>query len=270
MTETNILQGNFVRGTLAHTIQFLATSNREGRLTLQSGPQTAQIIFFDGQAIVATCNASMGEAAVASILSFETGSFEFVRLLINPGSFPEGARISRMLSNLLMSTQSEQSSQSNPAATFEQKITGASVPTLQPPKHGNPVHLEQMAWTLMPKMDGNRTVSEIARELQLSEQSVILELQSMLANGLIQVTQRISHVPTGLVDEVRKVVVQLTGPMGSIMLEDVADDLEVDLQALPMTSLREFLTLIQMQMPSERQAVYANAINQILKHFRLI
>jgi Domain of unknown function (DUF4388) len=269
MTDTNILQGSFVRGTLAQTIQYLATSNREGRLTLQSGPQTAQIIVFDGQAIVATCNASMGETAVASILSFENGHFEFVRLLINPSSFPAGARISRMLSNLLMSTTGEQHPQPTTSSS-EQKITAASVPTLQPPKHGNPVHLEQMAWMLMPKMDGNRTVSEIARELQLSEQSVILELQSMLTNGLIQVTQRISHVPAGLVEEIRKVVVQLTGPMGAFVLEDVADDLEVDLQALPTTSLREFLTLIQMQIPSERQAVYANSINQILKHFRLI
>jgi hypothetical protein len=270
MTETNILQGSFVRGTLAHTIQYLATSNREGRLTLQSGPQTAQIIFFDGQAIVATCNASMGEAAVASILGFETGSFEFVRLLINPGSYPPGTRISKLLSNLLMSRANEQSTPQHPTSSSEQQITAASVPTLQPPKHGNPVHLEQMAWTLMPKMDGNRTVSEIARELQLPEQRVILELQSMLANGLIQVTQRISHVPAELVNEIRKVVVQITGPMGAFVLEDVADDLEVDLQAIPTTSLREFLTLIQMQIPSERQAVYANAINQILKHFRLI
>lgn len=267
MTQANILEGIFERGTLAYTIQSLATSNREGRLMLQCGHRHANLVFFDGDVIAATCEPLSGEAAITEVMTFTDGQFEFIRLLINPGSFPAATRVSRMVSNLFMSSASAPAVPETPAA---RQIHAQSVPTLQPPQHGKGVQLEPMVWTLMPMLNGQHSVREIAQALQLEEGTVIRELEALLANDLISVTQRLSTVAPELIDAIRRVVVQVTGPMGEFVLEDVADDLSVDLRAMPSKMLREFLTRIQAQMPRERQAVYANAINQVLKHFKLI
>ena len=271
MTGTNSLQGTFERDTLPHTIQYLAASNREGRLTLRSGSRMANVVFFDGNVVAANCEALGGETAIAELLAFPNGQFEFVQMTVTIGNLPAMHRISKSLSSLLMSAMVERDTldtrESKPA---QASITGGSVPTLQTPKDGVSVQLSRTAWMLMPRMDGQHTVSEIAQALQLNERTVILELESMLQNGLVQVIQRVSNAPEGLVEAVRKVVVQICGPMGSFVIDDVSDDLGVDLQALPSASIREFLTRIQAQMPPERQGAYATAINQVLKQFRLI
>jgi hypothetical protein len=276
MTRANILEGIFERGTLAHTIQSLAASSREGRLMLRCSHHHANLVFFDGDVIAATCEPLAdaplsepisGEAAIAEVMTFTDGQFEFIRLLINPGSFPAATRVSKMVSNLFMSSASAPAVSETPATW---QINAQSVPTLQPPQHGNGVQLEQMAWTLMPKLTGQHSVREIAQALQLEEGLVIRELEALLANDLISVTQRLSTVAPELIDAIRRVVVQVTGPMGEFVLEDIGDDLSVDLRDMPSKMLREFLTRIQAQMPKERQAVYDNSINQVLKHFKLI
>ena len=270
MTGTNSLQGTFERDTLPHTIQYLAGSNREGRLTLRSGSRMANVVFFDGNVVAANCEALGGETAIAELLAFGNGQFEFVQMAVNTGSLPVMHRISKSLSSLLMSAMVQRDMDTRESKPAQPTITGSSVPTLQTPKDGASVQLSRTAWMLMPRMDGQHTVSEIAQALQLNERTVILELESMLQSGLVQVIQRVSNAPDGLVEAVRKVVVQICGPMGSFVLDDVGEDLGVDLEALPSASLREFLTRIQAQMPPERQAIYANAINQVLKQFRLI
>ena len=270
MTGTNSLQGTFERDTLPHTIQYLAGSNREGRLTLRSGSRMANVVFFDGNVVAASCEALGGETAIAELLAFGNGQFEFVQMAVNTGSLPVMHRISKSLSSLLMSAMVQRDMDTRESKPAQPTITGSSVPTLQTPKDGVSVQLSRTAWMLMPRMDGQHTVSEIAQALQLNERTVILELESMLQSGLVQVIQRVSNAPDGLVEAVRKVVVQICGPMGSFVLDDVGEDLGVDLEALPSASLREFLTRIQAQMPPERQAIYANAINQVLKQFRLI
>lgn len=270
MTGTNSLQGTFERDTLPHTIQYLAGSNREGRLTLRSGSRMANVVFFDGNVVAASCEALGGETAIAELLAFGNGQFEFVQMAVNTGSLPVMHRISKSLSSLLMSAMVQRDMDTRESKPAQPTITGSSVPTLQTPKDGASVQLSRTAWMLMPRMDGQHTVSEIAQALQLNERTVILELESMLQSGLVQVIQRVSNAPDGLVEAVRKVVVQICGPMGSFVLDDVGEDLGVDLEALPSASLREFLTRIQAQMPPERQAIYANAINQVLKQFRLI
>jgi Domain of unknown function (DUF4388) len=271
MIGMNSLQGTFERDTLPHTIQYLAASNREGRLILRSGSRIANVVFYDGNVVAANCESWGGESAIAELLAFSNGQFEFVQMTVNTDSLPSTQRISKSLSSLLMSAMVERDTldtrESKPA---QPTITGSSVPTLQTPKDGATVQLSRTAWMLMPRMDGQHTVSEIAQALQLNERTVILELESMLQNGLVQVIQRVNNAPDGLVEAVRKVVVQICGPMGSFVLDDVADDLGIDLEALPSVSIREFLTRIQTQMPPERQSAYANAINQVLKQFKLI
>jgi prepilin-type processing-associated H-X9-DG protein len=271
MTGTNSLQGTFERDTLPHTIQYLAASNREGRLTLRSGYRMANVVFFDGNVVAANCEALGGETAIAELLAFPNGQFEFVQMSVNTVGLPSQHRISKSLSSLLMSAMVQRDTldtrESKPA---QPSITGSSVPTLQTPKDGVSVQLSRTAWMLMPRMDGQHSVSEIAQILQLNERTVILELESMLQSGLVQVTQRVNNAPEGLVEAVRRVVVQICGPMGSFVLDDVGEDLGIDLKALPSASIREFLTRIQAQMPPERQAAYANAINQVLKQFKLI
>ncbi len=272
MTGTKSLQGTFEWDSLPQMIQYLAASNQEGRLTLQSGTRTATVIYFEGNVVAASCGPIIGEAAVTALLSFNQGQFEFTQMPIQLDSLPTATRITKPLSALLLSAAVERDTLDTRESrqSVQNLITPKTVPIMQPPKPGVSVQLDKAAWLIMPKMDGKRTVAEIARELQLEEYTVIVQLESMLSSGLIQVTQRVAGVPAGLIEAIKKVVVQLTGPMGFFLLEDIAEDLSLDLQNIPMASLREFLTRIQAQMPPERQAAYANEINQALKQFKLI
>lgn len=272
MTGTKSLQGTFERDSLPQMIQYLAASSHEGRLTLQSGSRTATVVYFEGNVVAATCEPAVGEAAVAELLAFREGQFEFIQTSIRLENLPNATRITRPLSALLLSAavQRDTLDTRESQEPIQNLITANTVPTIQPPKPGVSVQLDKAAWLIMPKMDGKRTVCEIAQELQLDEYIVIVQLDSMLASGLIQVTQRVATVPVELIEALTKVVVQLAGPMGTFVIEDVAEDLSVDPKSIPAASLREFLTRIQAQMPPERQAAYANAVNQVLKQFKLI
>jgi Domain of unknown function (DUF4388) len=274
MTETKSLQGSFEADSLPLMIQYLAVSNREGRLTLRSDNRTAKVVYLDGNIVAASCDKVAGEPAVAELLAFTHGQFEFVQTPIKLESLPPAMRINKPLSALLLSAAVERDTldtrERESQRPVQNVITLETVPIIQPPKPGVSVQLDKAAWLIMPKMDGKRTVGEIAKELQLEDYVVITHLESMLANGLIQVTERVAGVPEGLIAEIKKVVVQLTGPMGSFLLEEIAEDLSSDLLNLPMASLQEFLTRTQAQIPPERQVAYANGINQVLKQFKLI
>lgn len=272
MTETKSLQGTFERDSLPQMIQYLAVSSREGRLTLRSGMRTARVVYLDGNIVAASCDKVAGEPAVAELLAFDQGQFEFAQTSIRLESLPPVTRITRPLSALLLSAAVERDTLDTRESQrpVQSIITPDTVPVIQPPKPGVSVQLDKTAWLIMPKLDGKRTVSEIAKELRLEEFAVIVQLESMLANGLIRVGQRVATVPAELIEAIQKVVVQLAGPMGSFLIEDVAEDLSLDLQNVPAASLREFLMRVQSQMPPERQTAYATAINQALKQFKLI
>jgi Domain of unknown function (DUF4388) len=272
MTGTKSLQGTFEWDSLPQMIQYLAASNQEGRLVLQSGTRSATVIYFDGNVVAAMCGSMNGESAVTALLAFNQGKFEFTQIAIELHGLPTATRITKPLSALLLSAAVERDTLDTRESRqpVQSLITSTTVPTMQPPKPGVSVQLDKAAWLIMPKMDGKRTVADIARELQLEEYTVIVHLESMLASGLIQVMERVAGLPAGLIEEIKKVVIQLTGPMGSFLLEDIAEDLSLDLQNVPMASLREFLTRIQAQIPPERQVAYANSINQALKQFKLI
>ena len=272
MTGTKSLQGTFERDSLPQMIQYLAASNHEGRLTLQSGTRTATVVYFEGNVVAATCEPAIGEAAVAELLAFKEGQFEFLQTSIRLENLPTATRITKPLSALLLSAVVERDTlDTRESKQAVRDVIGPdTVPIIQPPKPGVSVQLDKAAWMIMPKMDGKRTVREIAHELQLDEYIVTVQLESMLSSGLIQVTQRVATVPADLIGALTRVVIQLAGPMGSFLIEDVAEDLSLDLKNIPSASLREFLTRIQAQMPPERQAAYANAINQVLKQFKLI
>ena len=69
-------------------------------------------------------------------------------------------------------------------------------------------------------------------------------------------------------ERTREVLVQLTGPLGEVLIEEAADQMNLDVTKIPSASVGDFIYNIAKQMPGEKQKNEFSTV--MLKEIKLL
>ena len=186
-TRSNVeLSGSLRQFTLPDVVQFLSSSSKTGRLglTQESSGAVGAIYFQKGAVLHAESGGREGEEAFFDLMGWKSGSFEFV-----PGETTSRDSVKKHSAVLLM----EGARRSDEWELLAEKIPDTRlIPEFVMPddsQAGKQITLNTSEWMVLAKIDGQRSLAEIARESGLSEYQVCRLLYPLVTNNLLRLRE---------------------------------------------------------------------------------
>jgi len=173
-------QGSLKELPLADIVQLVAVSGKTGAFSLTRGTDRGAVYIQNGQITHARTGELEGEDAIYTLALWITGEFQF-----SPGVESEVRTISRSNTSLLM----EAARRSDEWKILSKKIPSTdSVPALVA-REGliEPVTLTPREWVVVTRVDGQRTIDDIARATHQSAFEVAKTLYGLVTAELIDV-----------------------------------------------------------------------------------
>jgi hypothetical protein len=175
-------QGSLAELHLPDIIQLISVSGKTGVFHLTDGPLKGRIYLHDGQIVHAELEDVVGEEAVYALGIWSRGDFRF-----EPGIATEHRTISKSNTNLLM----EAARRLDEWRVLSKKIPSTEmVPefVVQDNREGQ-INLNTSEWLILSKIDGHRSIKQIAHAGGLSVFDAAKILYGLVATGLIRLKE---------------------------------------------------------------------------------
>jgi hypothetical protein len=179
-------QGSLKELPLPDIIQLVSVSGKTGKFTLTRDSDHGFIYLKNGQMVHAMVADLVGEEAIYSLAIWNQGEFQF-----SPSEEPDRQTITKSNTNLLM----EAARRLDEWRVLSKKIPSVDhVPELlaRDNRHEQ-VTLNPHEWMLITKIDGNRSIVEIGRTLNISSFDVAKILYGMITGELVQLKKKIEQ-----------------------------------------------------------------------------
>ena len=175
-------QGSLAELHLPDIIQLISVSGKTGVFHLTDGALNGEIFLNDGKIIHAQLDDASGEEAVYALAIWSQGEFKF-----EPGISTEVRSISKSNTNLLM----EAARRLDEWRVLSKKIPSTEmVPefVVQDNREGQ-INLNTSEWMILSKIDGHRSIKDIASAGGLSVFDASKVLYGLVATGLIRLKE---------------------------------------------------------------------------------
>ena len=181
-------QGSLKELPLPDIIQLVSVSGKTGKFTLTRDGDRGFIYLKNGQMVHAVVGDLVGEEAIYALAIWNHGDFQF-----NPGDEPERQTISKSNTNLLM----EAARRLDEWRVLSKKIPSVDyVPELLARENRHEqVTVNPQEWMLITKIDGQRSIADIGRALNLSSFDVAKILYGMITGELVQLKKKVERDP---------------------------------------------------------------------------
>lgn len=181
-------QGSLKELPLPDIIQLVSVSGKTGKFTLTRDGDRGFIYLKNGQMVHAVVGDLIGEEAIYSLAIWNHGEFQFT-----PGDEPDRQTITKSNTNLLM----EAARRLDEWRVLSKKIPSVDhVPELMARENRHEqVTLNPQEWILLTRIDGHRSISEIARSLSVSSFDVAKILYGMITAELVQLKKKFQRNP---------------------------------------------------------------------------
>jgi hypothetical protein len=214
------LQGSLTELSLPDVIQLVSVSGKTGAFNLDRDGETGKIFLKEGQIVDAAVGTLRGEHAVYEMAIWSQGDFSF-----NPGEETDQTTVHKSNANLMM----EAARRLDEWRVLSRKIPSLDlIPFFPPRERGlDQVTLSPHEWILVTRVDGKRSIEEIAAILQWSAFDVSKLLFGMITSGLVALRSpeddrdesRLDGPPSpvtllGLAEKIRTVAIEVVGPGG--------------------------------------------------------
>jgi hypothetical protein len=179
-------QGSLKELPLPDIIQLVGVSGKTGKFTLTREGDRGYIFLKNGQMVHATVGDLVGEEAIYSLAIWNQGEFQFT-----PNDEPDRQTITKSNTNLLM----EAARRLDEWRVLSKKIPSVDhVPELLARENRHEqVTLNPQEWMLITKINGNRSIVEIGRTLNISSFDVAKILYGMITGELVQLKKKIDR-----------------------------------------------------------------------------
>jgi hypothetical protein len=178
------LSGSLREFSVADVVQLLCGHAKTGKLALAFADSRGAVFVDSGSVVHAEAGAREGEEAFFELMSRMEGGFQFL-----PGEKSSKQSVRRSTAILIL----EGARRSDEQELLEEEIPGTSlVPEFVAPEGtetGKQVTLNTSEWMVLAKIDGKRSVKQIALESGLSEYHVSRLLYPLLKNRLIRLRE---------------------------------------------------------------------------------
>ena len=212
-------QGSLKELPLPDIIQLVSVSGKTGKFTLTREADRGYIFLKSGQMVHALVGELVGEEAIYSLAIWNSGDFQF-----NPGEEAERQTITKSNTNLLM----EAARRLDEWRVLSKKIPSIEyVPELLARENRHEqVTLNPHEWMLITRIDGHRSIAEVARSLNMSAFDASKILYGLITGELVQLKKKVEHDPDAangqLVDlagRIRNIASEFLGPSAQKTLE---------------------------------------------------
>jgi Domain of unknown function (DUF4388) len=189
-------QGSLRELQLPDIIQLVSASGKTGKFTLVREDEQGTLFLKQGRIVHAEVGDVTGEEAVHVLASWSSGEFQFL-----PGEESPVVSIDKSNARLLM----EAAHQHDEWRVLSRKVPGLDfVPTLASAEAGRPVTLSPIEWSLIVRVDGKKSVRELARESGSSSFEVAKLLYGLVTADLVVMQPpRRERTPSGPGEEKR-------------------------------------------------------------------
>ncbi len=169
------LQGSLSDVSLADLIQLIAASQKTGVFAVQNGSNQGQIFLEEGKIVFGSKGTLTGNEAVYDIAAWESGEFVFTA-----GVEPPDRTITDSNNQLLM----EAARRQDEWRLLSQKIGSLEqVPMLSEPEDPSAsVTFSHQEWAVVRRIDGSRSITEIARTWNQSPFEVCKVLYGLITS----------------------------------------------------------------------------------------
>ncbi|HUO85667.1 MAG TPA: DUF4388 domain-containing protein [Thermoanaerobaculia bacterium] len=176
-------QGSLKELPLPDIIQLVSVSGKTGKFTLVRDSERGFIYLKNGQMVHAEVGDLAGEEAVYTLAIWSSGDFQFTA-----GEEPQKQTITKSNTNLLM----EAARRLDEWRVLSKKIPSVlHVPELKPRENRHEqVTLDPQQWLIVTKIDGQRSIQQIGRLLELSPFDVAKVLYGMIGAELVDLKKK--------------------------------------------------------------------------------
>lgn len=215
------LQGSLSELSLPDVIQLVSVSGKTGAFHLDRDGEEGSIYLKDGQIVDATVGNLRGEHAVYEMAIWSQGEFSF-----SPGELAETVTIRRSNANLMM----EAARRLDEWRVLSRKIPSLDLVPYFPARGSaqDQVTLSPQEWILVTRVDGKRSIEEIATLLRWAAFDVSKLLFGLITSGLVALHRpgetggegnRLDAGPSpltllGLAEKIRTTAAEVVGPGG--------------------------------------------------------
>jgi hypothetical protein len=175
-------QGSITELPVPDIIQLVSVSGKTGMFTLVRGAERGYIYLKNGQMVHARFGDLSGEEAIYALAIWSSGDFQFT-----PSEEPDTVTIEKSNTSLLM----EAARRLDEWKVLSRKIPGVDyVPVLVLRDTAEPVTLSPLEWNVVTRIDGKKTIEELARGVQLSSFETSKVLYGLITSGLVEMRSR--------------------------------------------------------------------------------
>jgi Domain of unknown function (DUF4388) len=175
-------QGSIQELPVPDIIQLVSVSGKTGMFMLVRGGERGYIYLKNGRIVHSELGSLRGEEAVYALAIWSTGDFQFT-----PGKEIETVTIEKTNTSLLM----EAARRLDEWKVLARKIPGVDyVPTLKMREMGEPITLSPPEWNLVTRIDGRRTVEELARAMSSNSFDTAKILYGLVTADLVEMRSR--------------------------------------------------------------------------------
>ena len=119
-------------------------------------------------------------------------------------------------------------------------------------KDNDAVSLDADMIRLLIAIDENKNLYQIAEEVDMGTAAFKKALSNLLNQGLIEPVQKdIPVLDQAFIETLRINLSRAIGPMAEILIEDMAEEMELDSSAIPVNQAAELITHLSLEVPDE-------------------
>jgi hypothetical protein len=263
------MQGNLSEINLNEILSLATGGKKSGLLTLRRGNETVEVFLNDGEIVHATCPIGEGEKAIYYPVTWGDGSF----ILAAEGMAPVTTiqkKSAQILEDLrTMSREWESIVEVIPSGQCVFQLADLAG------EPNGPITIPHAAWRVLCKIDGRRSVQEVAGALKAPYAQTAKILFNLCKSGLVAVVPPAAQmagsiVPTGLLTRLVAHLTEFMGPIAPFVVRDQIRSLNETQDRFPQAKLEELIGLVSREISdakrrSEFEAVIAREFVNLKK-----
>jgi len=238
-----IMQGNLSQISLNDILLLATGAKKTGVLKFSRGKENVDVYFVDGSIVHATCPIGDGEKALVYPVTWGEGTFTLM-----PNGTASTATIHKSTAEIL----DEVKAMSREWETILEVIpSGKTIFCIADLNegHADPITVPHVAWRVLSKLDGARTVQEIAESLRIPYAYAAKVFFNLYKSGLIDIIAPSSKsagelVPEALINRLSDILMEVMGPIAPVVLRDQIESLGESPRTVPDSKLDDVVAAV--------------------------
>ena len=262
------MQGNLQQISLNDLLLLATSGKKSGVLKLTHGKETVEVYLTDGTIVHATCPTGDGEKALLYPVTWSDGSFTLES---------ERGATATTIQKSSVELLSEIKSMTLEWATILELIPSAQsvfrLADLRDDQTG-PITVPNVGWRVLSKLDGVRTIQEVAELLRIPFAYVAKVMFNLHQAGLVEAVAPIEKpavavVPPGLLERATTLLTEVLGPMAPLVVRDQIKTLGASPTNLPEAKLDDLILLIGLEIGDPQlKKKFAQSMYQEIANFK--